>query len=36
MVRWRRVLILQRGRVVYFGGNGSALSDYFGREQLQV
>ena len=30
------MLILQRGRVVYFGGNGLALSDYFGQEQLQV
>ena len=31
-----RVLILQRGRVVYFGANGSALREYFGQEQLQV
>ena len=31
-----RVLILQRGRVVYFGDNGPTLSEYFGHEQLQV
>ena len=31
-----RVLILQRGRVVYSGDNGSALSEYFGRDELQV
>jgi len=29
-------MILQRGRVVYFGVNGAALSDYFGQAQLQA